>query len=193
MTEIKRAGRRCTVCEHRKTAEIEKAVVGRFDAKARIADRHGLHPDALDRHNRNHVSEERKKEILLEIKREKTAAIDAEINRDTVDIKEGLQRIVREIDAILVRAKAAGDDQLALTSLRDMRGTLMDMARIYGQLQQVTTVNVNVADLPQWQQLKAILVEVFRLHPIAGETFLTKTQHLHLIEEQAEWTAQSVN
>ena len=193
MPNTRRAGRRCTVCEHRKTAEVEKAVVGRFDAKARIADRHGLHPDALDRHMRNHVSEERKKEILLEIKREKAAAVDAEINRDTVDINEGLQRIVREIDSILRRAKAAGDDTLALTSLRDMRGTLMDMARIYGQLQQVTTVNINVAELPQWQQLKAILVEVFRLHPIAGETFLTKTRHLHLIEEQTEWTAQSVN
>ena len=108
-------------------------------------------------------------------------------------MQEGLQRIVREVDGILRRAKAAGDDQLALTSLRDMRATLMDMARIYGQLQQVTTVNVNVADLPQWQQLKAILVEIFHLHPAAGETFLTKTRHLRLIEEHAEWTAPSVN
>ena len=188
-----KGGRPCTVCEHRKTAEIEKAVIGRFDAKARIAERHGLHSDAVDRHMRNHVSEERKKEILIEIKREKSAALDAEINRDTVDIKEGLQRIVREIDSILRRAKAAGDDQLALISLRDMRQTLMDMARIYGQLQQVTTVNVNVGDLPQWQQLKAILVEVFRLHPDAGETFLTKTRHLCLIEEPATWTAPSLN
>ena len=32
---------------------------------------------------RNHVSEERKKEIILEIKREKSVAIDAEINRDS--------------------------------------------------------------------------------------------------------------
>jgi hypothetical protein len=193
MSDKRRAGRRCTVCKHRKTAEIEKAVIGRFDAKARIAERHGLHPDAINRHMRNHVSEERKKEILLEIKREKSAAIDAEINQDTVDIKEGLQWIVREIDGILRRAKAAGDDTLALTSLRDMRQTLMDMARIYGQLQQITTVNVNVADLPQWQQLKAILVEVFRLHPSAGETFLTKTGHLRLIEERPEWTTPSVN
>ena len=193
MPDTRRAGRRCTICQHRKTAEIEKAVVGRFDAKVRIAERHGLHPDAIDRHMRNHVSEQRKKEILLEIKREKAAAIDAEINRDTVDINEGLQRIVREVDGILRRAKAAGDDQLALTSLRDMRQTLMDMARIYGQLQQVTTVEINVADLPQWHQLKTILVEVFHLHPDASETFLTKTRHLRLIEEGPEWTVPSVN
>ena len=186
-----KGGRPCTVCEHRKTAEIEKAVIGRFDAKARIANKHGLHADAIDRHMRNHVPEERKKEVLLEIKREKSAALDAEINRDTVDIKQGLQRIVREIDSILRRAKAAGDDQLALTSLRDMRQTLMDMARIYGQLQEVTTINVNVAELPQWAQLKTILVEVFRLHPDAGETFMTKTRHMHLIEGPPQWTQPS--
>ena len=53
--------------------------------------------------------------------------------------------------------------------------------------------SVRYADLPQWQQLKAILVEVFRLHPSAGETFLTKTGHLRLIEERPEWTTPSVN
>jgi hypothetical protein len=37
------------------------------------------------------LSEQRKKEIRLEINREKAAAIDAEINRDTADINEGLQ------------------------------------------------------------------------------------------------------
>ena len=105
--------------------------------------------------------------------------------------RRDVERIVREIDSILRRAKAAGDDQLALISLRDMRQTLMDMARIYGQLQQVTTINVKVAELPQWAQLKTILVEVFRLHPDAGETFMTKTRHMHLIEGPPQWTQPS--
>ena len=99
-----------------------------------------------------------------------------------MEISGGLQRIVREIDGILQRAKAAGDDGMALTALRDMRQTLMELAKLYGKLREVSTVEVKILEAPQWVQLRAILVEVFNAHPAAGATFIEKTRHLKLLD-----------
>jgi hypothetical protein len=117
---------------------------------------------------RIHVSNEQKQAILFQIKREKEAAIAVEIEEGDVDITTGLQRIVREIDQILQRAKAAGDDGMAFASLRDMLVTLMDLAKLYGKLREVSTVEVKILGAPQWLQLRAILVEVFNEHRAAG-------------------------
>jgi hypothetical protein len=120
------------------------------------------------------------REIIVQAKRERAAEVDAEINQDQVDISIGLQRVVREIDDILQRAKAAGDDGMALTALRDMRQTLMDLAKLYGKLREISTVEVKILEAPQWVQLRAILGEVFAAHPAAGQMFLSKTSHLQL-------------
>jgi hypothetical protein len=175
-------GRPCTICEHRRRAEIERAVLGQFDTKVTIARKHGVHIDAISRHLDRHVTADEKKEILLEVKRDKEAAIGV-TPEEEVDITTGLQRIVREIDQILQRAKAAGDDGMALASLRDMRATLMDLAKLYGKLREVSTVEVKILDAPQWLQLRAILVEVFNDHPAAGAAFLKRTRHLKLLSD----------
>lgn len=175
-------GRKCTVCSHPKLADLNRAVVHGTTLNA-IARRFGLSQSAVHRHVKNgHLTQEARKELLLELKHERTAALNAEINQDRVDISTGLQRIIREIEGILNRSKQAGDDQLALVALRDMRGSLLDLARLHGQLQNVTMVQVNVAELPQWVQLRSILIEVFNEVPAAREVFARKTRHLKLIE-----------
>ena len=179
-------GRPCTVCQHPARDEINKAIVlkagSNKDVAYRFRSRGLLHADAIGRHAKAHIPEEVVKEIILESKREKSAAIDAEINEDQVEISGGLQRIVREIDGILQRAKAAGDDGMALTALRDMRQTLMELAKLYGKLREVSTVEVKILEAPQWVQLRAILVEVFNAQPAAGAAFMEKTRHLKLLD-----------
>jgi hypothetical protein len=179
-------GRPCTVCEHPARDEINQAIVlktrSNRDIAYRFRARGLLHADAIGRHAKAHIPEELVKEIIVQSKRERTAKVDAEINQDQVDISTGLQRIVREIDGILQRAKDAGDDGLALTALRDMRGTLMDLAKLYGKLREVSTLEVKILEAPQWVQLRAILVEVFNAHPAAGAAFLDKTRHMKLLD-----------
>jgi hypothetical protein len=160
---------------------LNKAIVAGTALNA-VSREYGLSQSAVHRHARNHLSQESRKELLIELKRDRATALDEEINQDRLDISSGLQRIIREIEGILNRSKQAGDDQLALTALRDMRGTLLDLARLHGQLQNVTTLQVNVAELPQWTQLRSILVEVFNEVPAAREVFMRKTRHLKLIE-----------
>jgi hypothetical protein len=179
-----RPGRPCTVCEHPALDEINKAIVLKTGSNRDIAYRFRarglLHADAIGRHAKAHIPEELVREIIVQAKRERATEVDSEINQDQVDISTGLQRIVHEIDGILQRAKAAGDDGMALTALRDMRQTLMDLAKLYGKLREVSTVEVKILEAPQWIQLRTILADVFAAHPAAGEMFLSKTRHLQL-------------
>lgn len=172
-------GRPCLTCRHPARDAIEAAWVLRRDTQARIAGKHGLNRDAVQRHMEAHVSEERRREIVVNARLEQADLIDQEINDEQIEVSSGLTRIVREITLILERAKGE-DDALALTALRDMRGTLMDLAKVYGQLQERTTLSVTINEAPEWLRLRAILADVFRQHPEAGKAFLERAQRERL-------------
>lgn len=178
-----RKGRACTVCTHPKRRDIDEALVSGREF-APLARKYGLSGDAMRRHFHGHLDDIRRKEIAVELKQRRIAALDKELNEDRSDISTGLTRIINEIDGILQRAKEAGDDSLALTALRDMRGTFLDLAKLHGKLTNISTVRVEIAETPQWAQLKAILVQVFDEVPQARDVFLRKTQHMRLIEQQ---------
>lgn len=171
----------CTVCAHPRRHLIDEAIVSGRKVTA-IAKEFGLHRDAIRRHAENHIDEERRKEIMVDLKHQRIAKLDAELNQDRSDISKGLNRIINEIDGILQRAKEAGDDGMALVALRDMRHTLLDLAKLHGQLQNISTVRVEIGETPQWAQLKNILIAVFDEVPEAREVFARKTAHLKLIE-----------
>lgn len=177
---MKRGHRPCTVCTHPHVKKIDEALVLRSMTQQQTADKYGLHYDAIRRHFANHVREEKRRQILLDAKRDRDQQVADELNEEQVEIKSGLKRIVTEIDRILKRAKERGDDPLALVSLREMRQTLLDLAKVYGTLKNELTINVNLADMPQWQQLREILVDVFREHPDAERAFIERTRHLRL-------------
>ena len=183
MTSTIGNGRKCSACLHPRLAELNREIV-RGSALNAVSRRFGLSQSAVHRHAKNHLSDETRKELLIDFKRERAAAIDKEVNQDRVDISSGLQRIIREIECILNRSKESGDDQLALSALRDMKNTLLDLGRLHGQLQNVTTLQIKVAELPQWIQLRQILIEVFNEVPAARHVFALKTKHLNLIEAQ---------
>lgn len=179
--ERKKGGRPCTICNSPHRASIERARVLGTLSYAQQEQRYNIKRDAIARHfDRKHISDQRVKEIMLEAKREKIAEVDAEINEDQTEITGGLHRIVRELDQLLKRAKDNGDDGMALASLRELRQTLMDLAKLYGKLREVSTVEVKILEAPQWVQLRAILGEVFEQHPAAGQAFIAKTRQLQL-------------
>lgn len=174
-------GAPCSICTHRKRAQIDEAIVA-GNKRASIEKRFGVLPDAIRRHEQNHIDDELRKSIMVDLKHQRIARLDAELNQDRSDISKGLNRIIGEIDGILQRAKEAGDDGMALVALRDMRHTLLDLAKLHGQLQNISTVRVEIGESPQWAQLKNILIEVFNEVPQAREVFARKTAHMRLIE-----------
>lgn len=174
------------VADHPQRHEIEKEALKaqrRMDGAMtlqQVADKYGVTRDLLRYHMRVNMTADRAKELTLEIARDKTAALDAAIDDEQVDINQGLKRIVKEIEEILRRAKDSGDDAFALVSLREMRSTLLDLAKLYGRLNDSVNVNVNIAATPQWAELRQVLIEVFNEHPTALTTFQRKTRHLKL-------------
>jgi hypothetical protein len=143
-----------------------------------VARKYGLHSDAVHRHARNHLTEEMRREIAVEIKRDRAQAVATELNAERIEVDGGLQRIVHEIDALLRRAKAAGDDPLALMSLKEMRATLMSLAQLHGSLRQELTVTVNLNESPQFLTLRELILRVLERHPDAKADFLGEMKRL---------------
>lgn len=173
-------GRRCLSCAHGRRPELDRALVLQTAPLAALARSYGLSVDALRNHREHHIAEGAKRDILFAAKCDRDSAVAESINGERVEIGDGLSRIVRELEAILNRAKARGDDPLALVSLKELRGTLLDLAKVYGSLKSELTVTVNLNDSPQWLQLREILLDVLGRHPQAKQEFIERARFLRL-------------
>lgn len=109
-----------------------------------IARRFGLSKDALLRHHDDHLPA-----TLVESSRIR------EITRAD-DLVDRLIGLARETQAVLERAKAAGDDKLALAAIATAGRQLELQAKLLGQLQETATVNIVLSG--EWIGLKALIV-----------------------------------
>jgi hypothetical protein len=169
--------RACQCCAHPRVKDLNRDLV-RGDAQRAVARKYGLTPDAVHRHDHNHLTEEMRREIAVELKRERAQAVATELNEERIEVDSGLQRIVHEIDALLRRAKADGNDPLALMSLKEMRATLMSLAQLHGSLRQELTVTVNLNESPQFLTLRELILRVLERHPAAKADFLGEMKRL---------------
>jgi hypothetical protein len=178
----KKGDRPCTTCNHPLRTAIDKHLILRTMTVQAMAKKYDIGEEALRRHRDAHISEETKRELLLQARVEKQEAVADDLNAERVEIDDGLRKILREIDGILQRAKQNGDDPLALGSLKEMRAALMDLAKLQGTLRNELTVNVSLNEAPQWLQLRAILMEVFERHPAAKADFLARATTLRIAD-----------
>ena len=148
--------------------------------RAAMVTKYDVSQDALRRHFNSHISEETKRSILLaeRVTRQRLSA--STLNAERVDIDTGLRRIVTEIDGILQRAKESEDHLLALGSLREMRTTLVTLAKLHGQLSQELTVKVNLNESPQFLTLREMILRVLERHPKAKTDFLEEMRRLQI-------------
>ena len=174
----KKVGRTCQCCSHPRIADLNADLVRGSISKNAIGRKYGLHPDSVHRHARDHLTEQMRREIAIEIKRDRAQVVADELNAGQVEIDGGLQNIVHEIDALLRRAKADGNDPLALMSLKEMRATLMSLAQLHGSLRQELTVNVNLNESPQFLTLREMILRVLARHPEAKADFLGEMKRL---------------
>ena len=173
----KKTGPQCQCCAHPRIRELDRDIVRGTPLRA-VARKYGIKDDAVHRHAKNHLTEELRREIAVDLKRERAQAVADELNIERVEVDGGLQRIVHEIDALLRRAKADGNDPLALMSLKEMRQTLMSLAQLHGSLRQELTVNVNLNESPQFLTLRELILRVLERHPAAKADFLGEMKRL---------------
>ena len=70
----KKSGPQCQCCAHPRSAELDRDVVRGLAVRA-VARNYGLKSDAVHRHVRNHLTEERRREIAVYLKRERAQAV----------------------------------------------------------------------------------------------------------------------
>lgn len=143
--------RKCTVCDHRKRTEVERALIGP-DSFRTIAARFGLSTTALQRHQAKHLPEKLLKAREL---REKAEA------GDLFAALEELRAETREV-LELVRGK---NSEMTLKAVARLEKQLELQAKLLGLLQESTTINVHLS--PEWVQLRTSILRTLEPFPDA--------------------------
>ena len=145
--------RPCTICRHPQRDQIDAALIA-GDSYRALAERFSLSTTALSRHSQAHLPA-----ILAQAQQ----AADVARGDTLLDQARDLQA---KALGILQKAEDANDLRLALVAIREARGTLELLARLQGELQETTTVNVLVAS-PEWLSLRGAILQAVEPYPAA--------------------------
>lgn len=146
----------CSVCTHADHAMIDELLVngmGNREAGRRFA----LHKDAVRRHRDNHLS------ALVQ------AAEQAAPPPDAGTALERLERLSVRVERVLSSAERSGNANHAIAASRELRQVTEVLAKIRGELDERTQVNVlNLATDSTWLATRAAILEALRPYPQAA-------------------------
>lgn len=177
--ERKKPGARCLPCAHPKRDALDRDIVRGMAARA-VARKYGLHEDSILRHSKNHLPEEQRREIAVDLRRERAQEVATELNDERLDIANTYEALARRVERLITKAEQEGNDGLALASMEGLRKVLHDIATMQGKLAQQLTVQVSLMESREWIELRAILEPIFREHPAAGQMFLEQARRRRL-------------
>jgi hypothetical protein len=143
--------RTCTICGHASRAAIDQALVS-GESAPKIAAKYRVSDDAVTRH-RAHIPAQ-----LLK-------AQEATDVRQALDVVMQLRAINSATIAILKSARASEDHKLALLAVDRVQKQIELQARLLGELDDRPVVNVLIT--PEWQRLRAVIVEALADEPSA--------------------------
>ncbi len=149
--------RSCTLCEHPKREEIDRALVGET-SNLSISSVFGVSESAVRRHKANHLPA-----TLAKAHGAGEAARGDNLLEQVGDLQ-------RRALGILDRAEEAGELKTALSAIREARGNLELLAKLLGELDERPVVNLNVS--PEWLELRTVIVSALEPHPDARESVL---------------------
>ncbi len=145
----------CTVCTHKSTRKIDKALATREGSYRDISRRFGVSKDALGRHLHEHLPE-----TLARGHEAAEAARADELLRQV----RGLQE--KTLD-LLLKAESAGDLRTALSGIREARSNIELLARLEGQIAERPSVVVNNA-IFMAAPVREAIARALRPYPLAG-------------------------
>jgi len=144
--------RSCTLCEHPRREEIDKALVG-DSSNLSISSLFGVSESAVRRHKANHLPAK----LVMAQTAEEIAQAD--------DLLSQVRDLQGRALAILDKAEDAGELRTALSAIREARGNLELLAKLLGELDERPVVNLNVS--PEWLELRAVIIGALEPHPDA--------------------------
>jgi hypothetical protein len=135
--------RSCTICEHPDREAIDRSLVG-DSSNLSVSSLFGVSESAVRRHKANHLPAK----LVMAQTAEEVAQAD--------DLLQQVRDLQGRALAILGKAEVAGDLRTALGAIREVRGNLELLAKLLGELDERTVVNLDVS--PEWLELRAVIV-----------------------------------
>jgi hypothetical protein len=142
--------RHCAICVHPERDRIDRAILG-DESKASIARRWGLSTDCTERHAKlNHINRTLSKVT--------TRAEDA-LRNEGEDLVGKLQELIATAQEILGKAYQARQFGAALAGVRELARIFELIARLTGQLDQGTRINVLVQQQQEREAEQELMLE----------------------------------
>jgi len=153
--------RRCQVCRSQKRVEIDQLILeGKLSLQS-IGEQFEFPKTAIWAHKTYHMTPE------TDVK-EHLAHVDHLVKR--------LIRYSRETEKIFKAVRDIKDYDRALQAIARIEHQILLQAKLLGELRNVTTININILELPAWKQLQAILTDTLREYPDALAAVATALQ-----------------
>lgn len=158
---------RCSICTHPEREAIDRALVS-GEPLRKIAQRLAVSEHALHRHKRDHIVA-----ALAQASEAATVAAD--------DLLGQVRMLQEKTLAILTKAEATGGLNLSLVAVREARGNIELLAKLTNQMSNAPTVNVAI--MPEWATLRALLLSALAPYPDARAALAeTLSDRYHNVE-----------
>lgn len=146
---------RCKVCSHQDRPEIDRQLVAGL-SNSGAGEKFGMSRDSVRRHRERHLSPALK---AVATRRETQGVVKA---------ADRAEELYGKAQGILESAEEAGQGQLALGAIKELRATVELLAKLSGELDERPTVNVlNVSSSPEWLQIQSAMMQALQPYPDA--------------------------
>lgn len=167
----------CTVCQHVERARIELALSSGVSRRA-TARKYGLNHNAVGRHWVNHISDERKANLVLgPVARE---ALAARVGEESTSVLDHYRVVRSGLYTLFTAAVEAGDGAAGAVIAGKLTNVLDSVARLTGELAGSPLVSntTNIFMSPEFTQIEATLVRVLAKFPAARAEVLKAFREL---------------
>ena len=156
--------RACTICTHAEREAIDEAIVGGVSYRNVAKRFEGVSLAGVQRHAARHLS------TTLQAVHARRVAEDEASAATALD---RFEELYGRASALLEAAEREGQGRMALDAIRELRGLLERIARITGELDDRPQV-VNVLVSPEWQQVRAAIVQALMDFPEARQAVASR-------------------
>jgi hypothetical protein len=150
------AGRPCKVCAHPNRVDIDASLIAGA-ALTGIAANYGMSPQSLLRHRDRHIP--------TEAQQKAAQAVAAGESLHGAGLMLKAAALLQTAETILEDAMTSGQPETALRAIREAGRMVELCAKLTGDLDASTTINLTLA--PQWVTLQTTILQALAPHPEA--------------------------
>ena len=159
----------CTVCRSPRRGDIDRALLA-GDPVRDVAANYGCSKSAVSRHAAEHIA-----------KKLASASMASEISSAGALLAR-LDRISEQTDAILAEARGASDHKTSLRAIARLEKQCELTAKMVGLIQQAP-VQVQIVMMPEWVQLRTVIIAAVAPYPKAAAAVLEAMESIDVTAE----------